>query len=79
MSFNAKSITMVLKTGRMNLLPNLIAEWAPNHAPNIIKKPIVIPNKKFTCPKATKVMSEIKLDTKFIERAKPQFRSKFIL
>ena len=44
----ANNITIVLNTGRINLLPKRIAECAPNHAPSMIKKPIVIPSKKLT-------------------------------
>jgi len=56
-----------------------MAECAPIQAPNIINKPIIKPSKKFTWPSATKVMSDIKLDTKFIERAKPQLSKRLIL
>ena len=68
----ANTMTTVLNTGLINLLPNLIAECAPIHAPSMINAPMVKPNIKCTWPRAIKVASDTTLLMKFIERAKPQ-------
>ena len=72
-------MTTVIKTGRINLPPNLIAQCAPTQAPSIINMPIEMPKVKLTWPKYIKVNKLKKLLMKLVERAKPELNKISIL
>ncbi|MNC81632.1 hypothetical protein D3C75_1348200 [compost metagenome] len=60
-----------MNTGRMNLLPPLMAVRAPKKAPTISADPIDKPTSQSTCPEKMNTDKAAALLTKFMLRATP--------